>query len=156
MHVSRKADYAVRAMSYLATNADRRVLISEVAREMVIPRAFLSKILKELSVGGLVDARVGPGGGYQLSFPATEITFRAILEVVEGPWSLVPCQSHDDGIDSCRLSPACAQVNVWHEIRAQMLEILDGYTLEEVKSRGLLAAGLTLSPPIVSISGAAG
>ncbi len=154
MHVSRKADYAVRAMSYLATHPDRRVLISEVAREMAIPRAFLSKILKELADGALVDSRVGPGGGYVLARSAREITFREILEVVEGPWSLVPCQG-DSGEQSCQLHTECTQVSVWDEIRAQMLEILAGYTLEEVKSRGLTAPG-QVAQQLVSLSGAAG
>ena len=41
MHVSRKADYSVRALSYLAEQPGRRVLIHELAQEMAIPRAFL-------------------------------------------------------------------------------------------------------------------
>ncbi len=137
-------------MAYLANHDGRRVLINEVAKSMAIPRAFLSKIMKELVGGELVTSQVGPGGGYELARAPSDITFRQILEVVEGQWTLVPCQG-DAGSDSCLLHTACSQVGVWDEIRGQMLQILSSYTLEQVKSRGLgdLSA-------IVQISGAAG
>ncbi|MEE2828347.1 MAG: Rrf2 family transcriptional regulator [Myxococcota bacterium] len=132
MHVSRKADYAVRSLAYLASQPERRILIVEIAREMAIPQAFLSKIMKELVTGGLVDSQTGPGGGYLLSRPADEITFRDIIELVEGPWSLVPCQSEDAG-ESCILHSNCSQVTVWDRIRAEMLTVLEEYRLEAVR-----------------------
>ena len=136
MHVSRKADYAVRALAYLAGHPGRRVLISEVSQNMSIPRAFLSKIMKELVEGGLATSQVGPGGGYSLASAAEHITFRQILEVVEGPWSLVPCQSAPED-DPCAMHERCGQVTVWDRIRAQMLDVFDGYTLQDVDARGL-------------------
>ncbi len=135
MHVSRKADYAVRAMAYLASHPGRRVLISEVAQTMSIPRAFLSKIMKELVGGGLVLSQAGPGGGYSLATDPAAITFRQILEVVEGPWTLVPCQAEDGG-DACVMANRCTQVTVWDRIRGEMLSVFDGYTLESVKTAG--------------------
>jgi Rrf2 family protein len=135
MHVSRKADYAVRALAYLAGHPGRRVLISELAERMAIPRAFLSKIMKELVEGGLATSQVGPGGGYSLAAPPSEITFRQILEVVEGTWSLVPCQ--EDAEDACIMLERCSQVTVWDRIRAEMLGVFDGYTLADVRSQGL-------------------
>ena len=87
-------------MAYLANHGGRRVLINEVAQSMAIPRAFLSKIMKELVGGELVTSQVGPGGGYELARSPSEITFRQIMEVVEGQWTLVPCQADDDGGDS--------------------------------------------------------
>jgi Rrf2 family protein len=138
MHVSRKADYAVRALAYLADHPGRRVLISEVAEKMSIPRAFLSKIMKELVQGGLALSQVGPGGGYSLAAEPTDITFRQILEVVEGPWSLVPCQGEPD--DPCSMLDNCSQASVWDRIRREMLGVFDGYTLHDVSPEGLSAS----------------
>lgn len=134
MHVSRKADYAVRALSYLATHPGRRVLISEVAESQAIPRAFLSKIMKELVGGGLITSQVGPGGGYQLAAEPTNISFRQILEVVEGPWSLVPCQG-EDTTDACVMHGDCSQASVWDRIRSEMLAVFDGYSLRDVSAK---------------------
>jgi len=140
-------------MAYLANHTARRVLINEVAQTMAIPKAFLSKIMKELVGGGLIMSQVGPGGGYELARPASDITFREILEVVEGQWTLVPCQADDSG-DNCLLQTSCSQVSVWDEIRAEMLKILSNYTLEQVKSR--ISAGPEGGDLLVQISGAAG
>jgi Rrf2 family protein len=137
LHVSRKADYAVRAMAYLASARDgERVLITEIAQSMAIPQAFLSKIMKELVDARLVQSQVGPGGGYALARPAERITFREILETVEGPWNLVPCQA-EDGPDACMLLDHCSQVSIWDRIRQRMLEVFSEYTLAEVKTYGL-------------------
>lgn len=132
MHVSRKADYAVRSLAYLAAQPERRVLISEIAREVAVPQPFLSKIMKELVVGDLVTSQTGPGGGYRLSRGAGEISFRDVIELVEGAWNLVPCQG-DEGGDACLLLSSCSQVNVWDRIRSEMLDVLGNYKLEGVK-----------------------
>ena len=137
MHVSRKADYAVRAMAYLAQEPERRVLITEVATAMAVPRAFLSKIMKELVTGGLVRSQVGPGGGYELARAPEVISFRDIIELVEGPWNLVPCQSNDP-TRTCLLHTSCTAVNVWDEIQEKMQDILSSYTLDQVRSRGFV------------------
>jgi len=121
----------VRSLAYLAAQPERRILISEISKEVAVPQSFLSKIMKELVVGGLVTSQTGPGGGYRLARGATEISFRDILELVEGPWHLVPCQ--EDGEDSCVLLASCAQVTVWDRIRSEMLDVLGSYTLEGVK-----------------------
>jgi Rrf2 family protein len=130
MYVSRKADYAVRSLAYLAGEPRRRILMSEIAQEVAVPQAFLSKIMKELVAGGLISSQPGPGGGYQLTRDADDISFRDIVELVEGPWNLVPCQ---EGEASCELQGNCPQVSVWDRIRSEMLDVLESYNLEGVK-----------------------
>ncbi len=131
MHVSRKADYAVRSLAYLTADPSRRVLLAEIAREVSVPQAFLSKIMKELVSGGLVSSQPGPGGGYLLARDSDEISFRDILKLVEGPWNLVPCQDEAEG--ACLLIDNCSQVTVWDKIRAEMLDILGNYRLTDVR-----------------------
>jgi Rrf2 family nitric oxide-sensitive transcriptional repressor len=131
VHVSRKADYAVRSLAYLAAEPGRRVLLSEISQEVAVPQSFLSKIMKELVNGGLVTSQTGPGGGYRLARSPQDVTFRDILELVEGPWNLVPCQ--DDAEGACLLVAHCSQVNVWDRIRSEMLDVLGNYRLEDVK-----------------------
>lgn len=133
MHVSRKADYAVRSLAYLAGRTDTSlVLIAEISEAMVVPRAFLSKIMRELVDAGLVESQPGRKGGYKLARPGSEITFRDIIEAVEGPIHMVPCQ--EDGADDCRVSSNCTQVPIWDRIRHSMLEVFSEYTLDQVKS----------------------
>jgi Rrf2 family protein len=121
----------VRSLAYLASEPQRRVLISEISQQVAVPQAFLSKIMKELVGGGLVSSQTGPGGGYRLSRTADDISFRDIVELVEGPWNLVPCQ--DGGEDACLLLANCSQITVWDRIRSEMLEVLGNYNLDGVK-----------------------
>ena len=131
MHVSRKADYAVRALSYLAgRTGDELVLIAEIAGAMSVPQPFLSKIMRELVDAAIVDSQPGRGGGYRLARPPGEVTFRQIIEAVEGPLHMVPCQ--EDGAP-CEMSAGCTQVPVWDGIRRRMLEVLAEYTLDAVR-----------------------
>ncbi len=64
MRASRKVDYALRAMGYLAAlPRDRVTLVTEISESQRIPRDFLSKILKDLVNRGLLRSHLGPGGG---------------------------------------------------------------------------------------------
>jgi Rrf2 family protein len=135
MHVSKKSDYAMRAMAYLASQPEGHfVLAGRVALNMSVPSVFLSKIMKQMVEAGLVTSRSGPGGGYALARPASQINFREVLEAVEGPVQLVPCQSASS--ETCAIHDHCSQLQVWDAIRLRFVEILQGYTLDTVRTRG--------------------
>lgn len=136
MHVSRKADYAVRSLAYLAGKTDPSlVLITEIADAMSVPKPFLSKIMRGLVAADLVVSQPGRRGGYRLARSAHAITFRDIIEAVEGPIVMVPCQDEDAG--DCMLSGNCTQVPIWDRIRSSMLDVFSEYTLDQVKSPAL-------------------
>lgn len=132
MHVSRKVDYAMRALAHLAGDECHRVLISYLAVAIAVPRPFLAKVMRELVSHDLVHSQPGPHGGYLLARDSKSITFRDLVEAVDGPMHIVPCQV--DGDDSCLLIEHCAQIPIWDRIRADMLSVLQGYTLDQVSA----------------------
>ncbi|MGI9519080.1 MAG: Rrf2 family transcriptional regulator [Pirellulaceae bacterium] len=77
--ISATAQYALRAVVYLAGGENGLVSRDEIAESTIVPREYLSKVLVELEAAGIVESRRGRGGGYRLSRPAEEIT---TLEVV--------------------------------------------------------------------------
>ena len=87
LQVSRKVDYALRAVIHLANEEanDRACSVAEIAARERIPRQFLEKIVQQLIHTGLVRSRRGPHGGYVLGRPAEQMTFRDVIEAVEGP-----------------------------------------------------------------------
>src|SRR6185295_30554 len=92
MQVSRKIDYALRAVIHLADEDSARACsVAEIAARERIPRQFLEKIVQELIHKGLVRSRRGPHGGYVLARPAEQVTFKDGIEAVEGPISLNVC-----------------------------------------------------------------
>jgi Rrf2 family protein len=121
LRISRKIDYGLRAMIYLASiPADDIVPFREIARQMVVPEDFLAKILKTLVDQGLVRSTRGPHGGYALARPASDISFLEVIEAVEGPIALNVCL---DGDDACGKASACTMVSVWKEGQEKMLEV---------------------------------
>jgi Rrf2 family protein len=130
LRVSRKIDYALRAMVHLASIApDRVVPFRGIAREMDVPEDFLAKILKTLVDQGLVRSARGPHGGYTLGRPASEISFLEVIEAVEGPVALNVCL---DGDDACGRSATCTMVAVWREGQERMLDVYRQARLSEL------------------------
>jgi Rrf2 family transcriptional regulator, nitric oxide-sensitive transcriptional repressor len=73
------AEYALRAVVWLATNIDRREAADTLAERTKVPRRYLNKVLQELVQAGLVTSQSGPGGGYALAVTPEKVT---ILDVV--------------------------------------------------------------------------
>jgi Rrf2 family protein len=131
MQVSRKIDYALRAVIHLANEegSDRACSVAEIATRERIPRRFLEKIVQELIHKGLVRSQRGPHGGYLLARPAGELSFRDVIEAVEGPISINVCVGdHAD----CSLMGACGMERVWREGQRRVLELFEKTTIADV------------------------
>jgi Rrf2 family protein len=129
MQIPRRIEYALRAMIHLADRPDGVARGIEIAQREQIPRYFLEKVIRDLMRGGLVRSHRGPGGGYQLARPASEISFKDIIEAVEGPITLNVCV---DGSSICALQPSCRMYRVWEEGQRVLLNVFSQTTLREI------------------------
>jgi Rrf2 family protein len=87
LELTRRGDYGVRAMLALADAAVGGAAWSSVrsiADTMQIPPRFLPQVMQDLVRAGLVEARLGRGGGYRLARPAARIGLLEVIESVEG------------------------------------------------------------------------
>jgi Rrf2 family protein len=133
MQVSRKIDYALRAVIHLANEeaSERACSVGEIAARERVPRQFLEKIIQELIHKGLVRSQRGPRGGYVLARPADQVTFRHVIEAVEGPISLNACTGeHAD----CSLLGACGMERVWREGQRRVIELFEKTTIADVRA----------------------
>ncbi|MGH7932880.1 MAG: RrF2 family transcriptional regulator [Candidatus Binataceae bacterium] len=131
MQIPRKIEYALRAMIHLADHPDGVARGAEIAQQEHIPKYYLEKVIRDLMRRGLVRARRGPGGGYQLGRAAHSISFRDVIEAVEGPITLNVCV---EGGTACDLQPSCRMFRVWEEGQRVLLEVFSQTTLQEVAS----------------------
>jgi Rrf2 family protein len=130
MQVSRKVDYALRAIIYLSLQkSDRSVPAKEIASRRRIPRKFLEKIIQDLMRADLVKSQRGAHGGYTLTRMPEQVTFRDVIEAVEGPISLNTCVSerHD-----CSVLSSCNMQQIWQEGQRRMLEYFADTTLADL------------------------
>lgn len=129
MQIPRKIEYALRAMIHLADRPDGIANGSEIAQQQQIPKYFLEKVIRDLMRRGLVRSRRGPGGGYQLARPAITISFKDIIEAVEGPITLNVCL---EGISNCSLQPTCRMFRVWEQGQQVLLQVFSQTNLQDI------------------------
>ncbi len=122
MQITRQADYAVRAMVYLAQRgANQRASTGQIAKEKSIPPSFLAKIVSQLSVAGLLQTSRGARGGVSLAKPAEDISLLDVVEAIDGPILLNDCVAESNACDyndSCPLKP------VWCDAQKMLLDHL--------------------------------
>jgi Rrf2 family protein len=104
--------------------------VAEIAERERIPRQFLEKIIRDLIRRGLVRSRRGPHGGYVLARPAEAVTFRDVIEAVEGPISLNVCVGEHA---ECFLLGACGMNRVWAEGQRRVMDLFQNTTIASVR-----------------------
>lgn len=130
LKISRKIDYALRAMVFLASiPADEVVPFREIARRMTIPQDFLAKILKRLVDKGLLRSTRGKSGGFSLAKDKAQISFLDVIEAAQGPIVVNLCLSPRG---SCKLTPSCTMYAVWKLGQERMLEVYRSTTLDQL------------------------
>jgi Rrf2 family protein len=122
MQITRQADYAVRAVLYLAKlNGADRAPTSQIAREQHIPPSFLAKIVSQLSVAGVVQTSRGARGGVSLSRPPSNITLLEVVEAIDGPITLNECVRNPN---SCEFCDSCDVYPVWSTAQSHLVDHL--------------------------------
>jgi Rrf2 family protein len=138
MQITRQADYAVRAVAFLARlGSDCRAATSQIAEEQKIPPSFLAKIVSQLSVAGLLQTSRGARGGVSLARSPEEITLLEVVEAIDGPIFLNECVS-DAG--ACNFSEDCPMHPIWCEAQEHLIDRLRETTFDAAIKAKLAAA----------------
>lgn len=134
--LSKKNRYAFHALEYLASRmGSGPVLIEEIATEKKIPRKFLESILLELKKAGILNSKMGKGGGYFLMRKPEEIRFAQIIRLIDGPIALLPCVSlnYHEKCDDCTFEESeCRLHFVMAQVRDESLKVLENKTLADI------------------------
>lgn len=130
MHVTAKADYAVRAVVELADSShDAPRKVDDIASAQSIPVSFLENILTQLRSAGVVRSQRGPEGGYWLARPAEELDLAHVIRAVEGPLVGVRGQRPEE-IEYTGSAESLQQV--WIALRANLRKVLEETTVANV------------------------
>jgi Rrf2 family protein len=128
MQITRQADYAVRAVLYLAQlGSDQRAATSQIAQEQQIPPSFLAKIVSQLSVAGLLQTSRGARGGVSLARPPEDISLLEVVEAIDGPIMLNECAGNN-GV--CTFGDVCPMKPVWCDAQGELVERLRTTTFD--------------------------
>jgi len=135
---TRRTDYAVRALLYLAQHPGSMAKAADIAEAMNIPTGFLHQVLHELQRARLVLSRPGRSGGYSLARPAADISLLDVVETLEGPLAPDECGLRGG---PCRWEDACALHATWTAAREALANELRAANLARLAADDLALAG---------------
>lgn len=147
MKLSKRGEYGLRAMIDLATWETQNgvVQIKEIAEREHIPSKFLEQILLTLKNAGLLQSKMGMGGGYHLARPADQISLGHIVRVLDGPLAPLRCVSQMAYEPcGCPDEQTCGLRMVMGDVRNAIAGVLDYTTLADVTHR----VGLARTSPV--------
>ncbi len=146
MRLTRHGEYALRAIIYLAAQpAGKLSSISEIATRENIPRNFLAKILKDLQRSGILKSYPGAAGGYRLARPASEITYRMVVEAGQGSVT-EPAEGNNHRSGASR--PAVAAVfSLWNQANDAFVKVLENIRVSDLPAWMPVQGGSESSSP---------
>ena len=130
LQINRQTDYAIRVVLALAKQpSNERLSSSTIGKEMLIPNAFLSRIVAQLAQAKLIITYPGRNGGLELARPANEISLKDIVQLLEGPLMLSECMA---GELACPFEGGCVVRKRWVRLQNIILEELDRTKFSEL------------------------
>ncbi len=143
MLVSRKADYAMRALIALREAPGGKLTSRQISDQFDIPYKFLTQVLLSLARSGIVRSERGAGGGIILQMKPVDVSLRLIVEAVDGPIQLLSCRA--DTEDDCLRPIGCPILSQFSEVEERLVSILDGSTLNDLRFPDDIVIGSTTS-----------
>lgn len=129
LRMTKQADYGIVLMTHMAEEPERLYNAPELAREAQLPQPTVSKILKLLARGDLLDSQRGVKGGYSLKGAPQDINVAEIITTLDGPIAITECI---DSPGDCSLEPICPVRGNWQHINQAIRHALENITLAEM------------------------
>lgn len=147
LELTRRGDYAVRAMLLLA-RTDQDLLPSDrIAEAMGIPPRFMRAVMRDLHQASLVEAVTGRAGGYRLARRPERISLLDVIEAIEGDSRRQTCVLRGA---PCGRDGFCDLHAVFFEAQEALLARFADVSLAVLRDRGLAVE------PRVASKGSAG
>lgn len=127
MKITREADYALRITAVLA-ESDKWLDAKTVAEKSCVSYRFTLKILRKIVAAGYLRSYRGVNGGYELAMPASEITLKNIIEVIDGDIVINRCE----GEEPCANTAECRIKTHMARIQREIASELDNVTFADL------------------------
>jgi Rrf2 family protein len=126
--LSKKADYGLIALKHLAMHSEESISAREIAAHYHIPAELLAKVLQKLARKGLLVSQQGMNGGYVLARDPAKISIVDVVEALEGPISITPCEKGEE----CQQLQVCSVRDPLMKIKAKVVRVLDETSIYEL------------------------
>jgi len=134
MWVSRRTDYATRAVLALTLEGGGPLKLDELARRTAVPQSVLEQVMPAMRTAGIVRSERGPSGGYRLNKKPEEITLERIVRLFQGQLAPIGCATRHNP-EPCPMTVGCTLREVWEEIRDATIRLLGQATFADLAKR---------------------
>jgi Rrf2 family protein len=134
MWISRKTDYATRALLALALTDGGALKMAEIAQRTQVPPSILEQIMAQLRGAGMVRSERGPRGGYRLNHTPEDITLERVVRLFQGPLAPIACATRSEP-EPCPVELGCSMRDTWREVRDATIAILERTTFADLARR---------------------
>jgi Rrf2 family protein len=148
--VSRRTDYATRAVLTLTLDGGGPLKLAELARRAAVPLSVLEQVMPTMRTAGIVRSERGPAGGYRLNKLPDEITLERVVRLFQGQLAPIGCVTRHDP-EPCPMYVGCTLREVWAEIRDATISLLGGVTFADLAAR---SGGPWTNPALLTVDSA--
>jgi Rrf2 family protein len=134
MWITRRTDYATRAVLALTLAEGGPLKIAEIAERADVPASVLEQVMPVMRTAGIVRSERGPRGGYRLNHPPEEITLERVVRLFQGQLAPIGYATRQSP-DPCPEVVARSLLLTWAEVRDATIDILIRTTFAELAER---------------------
>ncbi|MGH3103062.1 MAG: RrF2 family transcriptional regulator [Gaiellaceae bacterium] len=145
MWISRRTDYATRAVLALTLADGGPLKLEELARRTAVPQSVLEQVMPVMRMAGLVRSERGPAGGYQLNHVPEEITLERVVRLFQGQLAPIGCATRKHP-EPCPMMVGCTLREVWEDVRDATIALLGQTTFADLGRR---AGGPWIDPSLL-------
>ena len=130
MKISTKGRYGLRILMDLAIHqSEKPRLIRDIAKSQQISEKYISRLVIALRKAGMIRSVRGVNGGFHIAMKPEDITLLDVIEVMEGPLSIVDCVSAPK---KCAQSANCAPREIWSKLNEDIRDLMRQTTLADI------------------------
>lgn len=129
MRLTTKGRFAVTAMIDLALRDKQGpVTLASISERQKISLSYLEQLFGKLRRKKLVDSVRGPGGGYLLAKPVSEVSVADVILAVDDSLDATQCGGKENCLDDQR----CMTHDLWTNLNTRIYDYLSLVTLEQL------------------------
>ena len=130
LRLSKLADYAVVVLTRLGS-ADGVQTSPGIAQATGVPEPTVAKVLKALTIAGLVGSQRGARGGYRLARTLSSIPVTEVIVAIDGPIALTACV--EGSVTGCEASLSCPMRGRWDVVNDAVRDALSNISLADMQ-----------------------
>jgi len=129
--LSNSSKYALKAVLFLAlhTNENNKMMVKDISERINVPKAYIAKLLQELSKRKILSSTKGPKGGFYISEVNKNQPIIKIIDIIDGKKRIESCVL---GLDDCNEHKPCPLHALISPSRSKMIVLLESKTIKDL------------------------